>query len=709
MYDKLLEYSNEYVNVYASKNRIIFDFKYPRLFHTEKSPNTLDISPVLSSTLNNINVQGTGISSSLNVSINPQHHPNIVYNTAVAGSIQTSNHPSSVDSANYQLNSAVHDIKTLVISSKTIFGKIYAIDSAGKIVRFYKKKLLTNSNLFCKIGKFFTQFNESISSLMITAILPKDKINTNTVNRLKTSLLLNQGYGAGNAIGLYGYLEAFQYPVLMDCKLYEYTFGDGFKRIPKSGDAIYKQMQKARSLFEFIRAVTGVKGAHFTKVMLNLCKAYETKRVWYGASALASNPELKTVEFQEKVNSSLQSGKTLTEAVSQLKDAAVIDIDEHKDYISGKNVYIKSSFETKLEDVSLLETMNGADLATDFCQFAKPFQVTDVYHLTPLIFFDKFKDLIPLDTWSEFTEIDYNPNMNYSNIPVRIEQWLKTYELPVRKKVLKAIAGSFTVFVNGTMTDIIGQLTEYNTPESIPEELRPIYPKGLQIPKDWKTIKELHDSVSIEYNRIKSFASKKTITYSNLLKRLDGIDFGGGFTSELPKDNLRIIEYGAMLKHCVANYADRCTKNNNTIIMSINKDGQPHWTLELKLAGKVSYENSEEGIKAQLPEDTDFVPYYEINQFKALHNGIPKPKDVDNILKKLFDTGVIYSIREPYGSKYGMSQPVGWEPFVEQTIWSGGGQLAIDNNGNINVNIAAGQLAGLPPGHNYVIENIAGE
>jgi hypothetical protein len=122
-------------------------------------------------------------------------------------------------------------------------------------------------------------------------------------------------------------------------------------------------------------------------------------------------------------------------------------------------------------------------------------------------------------------------------------------------------------------------------------------------------------------------------------------------------ETIQIIEYGAVLKHCVAGYADRCADNNDTIILSINKDGKPHFTLELNKTSKtlaIPNEDLRTAIKEykddEQPQEIaiEQVNAYNIGQFKGFQNKVPKAEEVENILVGLKESQLIEYIREPY-------------------------------------------------------------
>lgn len=95
-----------------------------------------------------------------------------------------------------------------------------------------------------------------------------------------------------------------------------------------------------------------------------------------------------------------------------------------------------------------------------------------------------------------------------------------------------------------------------------------------------KTIEELHDIFSKDYNKLqhenKKIAINKTI--SSIFK-----DFSvNGITYRMPKDTDELIKVGAFMDICVGGYGERAVNKDCYIVIGYNKDNKPVTCLEFK-------------------------------------------------------------------------------------------------------------------------------
>lgn len=714
---KLEEFSNPYLTVYASNKRLVFDFKYPRLYERDQrgafsfgslSNQVTGINGltnffppedrVEARILAEANPRNTTFSYSGSGMINPQAGNVVTVTTNPGGTAGQILNLSGTSTANTITISNppkdVVDIKRLVISSRTSFGRVYMIDSGDRVVRVNGNgKALENPYTVQEMLRFFGQFNPHVTKLAAAAILPKHKIVPEEIAKFENLIYtLNAVLGENSA---QGYIWSFMFPVLNDCKYYEWSYQDRgivSTMITKSSSInntpIYKNLKKCKSLMEFFKVSFGVKGSAFIKKIMSLAKGKkETVAALsetYHKMRAESNNFTEAEEMQ--INQDLLNGRQLG-TFPQNETARHLQV--FTEVIFGKDSGLRG----------------GKYGYASYQPFKTPFKVEEFHHLGPIRMLELFKDLIPIDYWFN---LDSVPDSMYSIVEPQsktIREWLTKQNDGVRKKVFLSINNI------SELVDTITQLNRYANVEDIPEDLRSIYPNGLKTPARWSTITELHDMVSREYNQIKTFATNRKIKYARGLDKMDGLDFGGGFTSELPKDTARIVEYGALLKHCVAGYADRCADNNETIILSVNKDGKPHFTLELRRTTQEFAMKNEHALvgtskpanETAIDEDHFYrVSRYAIHQFKGLQNKVPTVNEVYAILKGLKETKIVSDIHEPSryevdatGNRIALTLP---EPVA-------GTEITIRNEGERELVVRPGNGLVVGDGYGYVAQN----
>lgn len=688
MYKKLEEFSNKYLTIYADAHRIVFDFKYPRLFQRHQS-GAFALGSLVDS-----GAMGNGLTNFMPYDqLNPRS-TTVSVSATTASQLTISN--SSVTGVNgtYWYNNQeedVIDVKRLVISSKTKFGRVYLIDSGDRVVRLNKSKTkaLENPYHVQEMLRFFGQFNPHVTKLAAAAILPKERINPEEIAKFENVMFtLNAALGENSA---QGYIWSFMFPVLAECRYYDWAYSDRgiiSNLITRSSSinnlTFYKNLKKCTSLLEFYRLSFGVKGSAFMKKIMALSKGVKESRaglsaLWHQRHSAAGTanavPDADLVVVPEEViNRDLAAGR---------------DLKTFEYNADGTHMQI---FTEVLFGSSPSHRQVGYNYSY-YHPFKTAFKSEEFYHLGPLRMLEIYNGIIPIDYWFELEEI---PDVMYQmqeDQRKKLREWLTDKPDHIKKKIFLTLKD-----INGFL-DTIRQLSEYQSASDIPEDLREIYPNGLKIPSRWATANELHDMVSAQYNQIKHFAKNRAIKYLPGLDVLDKIDFGNGFTSEIPRKTARIVEYGALLKHCVAGYADRCADNNDTVILSINKDGRPHYTLELRCAtrnvfGRYNTTTPDELIYDKIEQEDGTMKMvmklkYTIQQFKGLQNKVPTAEEVSDILQGLKATGVIGEVHEPHRG----------DGVYIQGVRQENGDIALNNGVTIRIP---------NPRHHVVIRNLDG-
>ena len=644
MYTKLEEYSNKYVTVYQGKKRLIFDFKHPRLFNR--------------SNINMLGLVGT-VSAPTSISISTTDNLNSDVNYFNPVSSQQINNSSVTRMGQPTVLSMasnnIVEVKTLVISERSNFGKIYILDSTGSPVRLkeIESKNISSAKIFHEFVKFIGQFNEKTFELAAAAIMPQETINIDNLSGVMTTLggpvgvVFQQDYNS-----LKGYLLSFLYPVFKKMKYYIYTncmvhgyaVSNNHQYSPIKSAPWYPYIKGSKSYVESLRRATGIHGNAFIKKMVELGTGQKLKTITVRHQDLVTKGviDIKARYLGEDRHLAQKLGDDLATVKADivtniLAGMSIRDVGM-KIFNNPNALQYQYTYSFDKEGFRRYE-MSGLASAVEDVGYV--FETTTFYHFGHITYWNMFKDLVPLDYWFELDAVpdikegyEYNGATGYNGSPT-ILNWIRLQSESTKKKL-------FLNYQVNWLSDIVRQLEKFKHVDKLSPKAREIYPNGLEMPKKWKTTKELHDLISRDYNRIKALDRLKDVKYTDALMKLNGLDFGNNWWSELPKDTARIVEYGHVLGHCVASYADRCALDNETVILSINHNLDPIYTLELVRHHAAGYD-----------ENNVPVLKYIVRQFKGKNNSIPATSEVQHILEKILNTGLVSEFREPsYNTVY---------------------------------------------------------
>ncbi len=211
----------------------------------------------------------------------------------------------------------------------------------------------------------------------------------------------------------------------------------------------------------------------------------------------------------------------------------------------------------------------------------------------------------------------------------------------------------------GYLTDIANQWNAYKDPSSIPGKLRHEYPNGLELPK-FQTLKELHDKVSADYNKIKAEDNNKTIPYTETEWQLHGLK-KDGVELMLPSEGATLVTWGKEQNHCVASYAERAA-SKETLIVGVKVYGKHLYTLEVRVQEHQRPVKPEPQIMSsrdmfsELPglEKIERISEYSysINQFYGYSNRTPEhygDKEIRKVVQELL--GSVFTYQDMYSYK----------------------------------------------------------
>jgi PcfJ-like protein len=287
---------------------------------------------------------------------------------------------------------------------------------------------------------------------------------------------------------------------------------------------------------------------------------------------------------------------------------------------------------------------------------------TLVFTVGPALFksigFDYLYQALP--HFKVLTKGRMHEGMALDSRPKLIEENFKTLlKFMTPKKLISALFEESTAPDLHSLNDTVNMLTAYDSFEKIPESLQSQYPNGLKVDFKFKTMKELHDKVSVRYTTLKAEAKNRAIKTSFVYDLLDGRE-KNGLKLVVPRKSAQLAVWGTELSICIASYGDKAA-NGHTLLLGVEKDNQIKYCIEFysrkiernvmnmdlgisrvfekdappDIAEAPTYERISEvhpmlkemnaGV---VPEDED--PIYFIPrqiQFRGLRNGDPDKKD----------------------------------------------------------------------------------
>lgn len=286
---------------------------------------------------------------------------------------------------------------------------------------------------------------------------------------------------------------------------------------------------------------------------------------------------------------------------------------------------------------------------------------------------------------------------------------------------LKRLARTVTSSLNDPecghyLSDSINMLTKYKKENIKDFKVLELAPNGIEIPKKYRTIKELHDLVSIQANTIEKAANSEEFDYDDLIKRIDGIEVDG-IEYVLPKVSFDLADVGQKLHNCVGSYKHN-VKDGSSIIVFGKESGEVKYCLELNIY-YLSELSAISSPDLQSP-NLDFVDFKNVKlglqQFRIDRNADADKTTVEKFINKLnevfSDIGIITDKKEVFtagfrkftGLGISNSNASGILNIAQGGLTIGGGASALANHQYYGT-VGHGQLNNQAIGHQMQLNN----
>lgn len=176
-----------------------------------------------------------------------------------------------------------------------------------------------------------------------------------------------------------------------------------------------------------------------------------------------------------------------------------------------------------------------------------------------------------------------------------------------------------------------------------PKQLR-MFPKGIQVGRYYKDVKELHDKISMDITRFKAYARSKRIKWLSQWHKMHGLRFGN-LRMLVPRSTGIIVRWGQKQKHCIANYSERMLPSDERDHQYITYNGSENRCLLVGIyeGNKLLY-NARFEPSTQVYADTEhhklgeYVMY--LAEIRGFNNGDPDPEHLKSFHAAIQELGI---------------------------------------------------------------------
>lgn len=184
------------------------------------------------------------------------------------------------------------------------------------------------------------------------------------------------------------------------------------------------------------------------------------------------------------------------------------------------------------------------------------------------------------DIWPAIEDL---PLEKIETLDIEVLKELIKKQIPGRCRQLFPVSDdNYCLLINelkSEFADLAKMLSDYQTPATIPAQLRDAFPEGLKPPRSWKTGKELHDKVAEDYVKITTVSSSRPISYCRRFQPL-GDMVGDGWQTVLPTSTTDLSFWGKNLSNCISSYAEQAYRQE-VVLLGVKVDDEIRYALEL--------------------------------------------------------------------------------------------------------------------------------
>ncbi len=192
------------------------------------------------------------------------------------------------------------------------------------------------------------------------------------------------------------------------------------------------------------------------------------------------------------------------------------------------------------------------------------------------------------------------------------------------------------------------------------------FPNGI-VPKKWQTIKEIHDDVSKQANRLEGLGELVMMPWDEAVMGLHGMRCGE-VTLMLPRTNLALVRWGKAQGHCVGSMYNRTMQQGQCTIVGAFSQGKLLYCIRLssqrKRTGESNPETWAESARDGVP--AKFDKEWVLSEFRGQGNCWPQAVHAADVLEMLKTSGVVVDGWAASQNGYGKSKDGSWDADLAQ-------------------------------------------
>ena len=255
-----------------------------------------------------------------------------------------------------------------------------------------------------------------------------------------------------------------------------------------------------------------------------------------------------------------------------------------------------------------------------------------------------------------------------ANVPVDVAQFVAEHELQL-------------IDPFSAMIDAGSQLRKWReafAKKRFNKKQMKYFPEGLKIKSRWNSIKEIHDDISKQANKLESLGERVLMPWHDTLRKLHGARCGS-LRLLLPRTNRVLVRWGKEQNHCVGSMYNERMQKGECAIVGVFSEGKIKYCVRLTpvLEAKLS--------KTQ-PEDKRTESNYDrkitgwtLAEFRGKGNKWPEAKDAAETIEAMLAAGVDISGWINSGNGYGAPKDGKWnEEYIKAAADVPDGTIIVD-------------------------------
>lgn len=204
------------------------------------------------------------------------------------------------------------------------------------------------------------------------------------------------------------------------------------------------------------------------------------------------------------------------------------------------------------------------------------------------------------------------------------------------------------------MIDAGGQLLKWRG-KKLNKKQQKYFPEGIKVKSRWNSIKEIHDDISKQANKLESLVDVILMPWVEKWRKLHGARCGSTKIL-LPRTNQVLVRWGKVQKHCVGSMYNSSMQNGEQAIVGVFVEGKLKYCARLTSTKKTHKTAEPEGNAI-----TNEVESWHLTELRGLSNCWPDAKTSAEVLEIMLEVGIDASAWASSGNGYGKAKDGRWD------------------------------------------------